>query len=271
LPQDPVNCTKLLKEYGLKVSYMLVTNWLDPQYKHGAFSNTNSATLKNSIKLCKEGIDFAKTVNADSVLLWPAHDGFDYPFQVNYYDAWKRLIDSITELAEYAGDFKLAIEPKPKDPRQKMFINGTGTLLHVINKIGRKNVGGALDIGHSIAAQENMAYALALLDNGEKLFQIHLNDNYKDADPDMVMGTINFFETLEFFYYLLKTKYSGWCSIDIITPRDDRAKTLFLASKMIIRYQKMAEKLIDCDSQFIDNMNGYKFSDNMDLIFNILF
>ena len=271
LPEDPVRCAKLLDDYGLRVSYMLAANWLDAQYKHGAFSASDGKALKNSVNMCKEAIDFAKAVGADSVLIWPAHDGFDYPFQANYYDAWQRLVETLTELAEYAGDFRLAIEPKPKDPRQKILVNGAGTLLHLIHEIGRPNVGGALDIGHSIAAQENMANSLVMLDRAHRLFQVHLNDNYRDADPDMVMGTVNFFETLEMFYYLLQTDYEGWCSIDIITPRDDREKTLQLAARMTGMYYRMAEKLLARGDEFKGNMQSYAFTENMDLICEILF
>ena len=47
-----------------------------------------------------------------SVLLWPAHDGMDYPFSVDYRATWERMVDHFIEIAEYAGDMKLAIEPK---------------------------------------------------------------------------------------------------------------------------------------------------------------
>lgn len=271
LPADPVALSDMLKEYGLKVSYILVTNYLEGKYKQGAFCTTEKEVRKDSIEMCKRGIDFAKTVGADSVLLWPAQDGYDYTFQVNYYDAWESLVEAMQELAEYAGDFKLAVEPKPKDPRQKMLVNSTSSALNLIHEINRPNFGAALDIGHSIASQENIAFALTQLVRAGKLFQIHLNDNYKDADPDMVVGTVNFFETLEFFYYLVQTSFEGWCSIDIIAPREDRAESLRLASDMVQRYKKMADKLLKHDAVIKENLKGYHFTDNMDLIWNVLF
>jgi len=271
LPEDPVKCAGFLKQYGLKVSYILAGNFLDKEYKHGAFSTTETGVLKKSVEMCKRGIDFAGAVNADSVLLWPAHDGFDYPFQVNYYDAWKRLAETMAELAEYAGDLKLAIEPKPRDPRQKMLVSGVGTALHLINEVSRENLGCALDIGHSIAAQENMANALTMLATAGKLYQIHLNDNYKDADPDMIVGSISFIETLEMFYYLVQTDFSGWCSVDIKATRVDRVKSLETAVRMTQRYYNMARKLLERKDELEFNMRGYEFSDNIELIYELLF
>ena len=271
LPDDPVKCAELLRDYGLRPSYVLAANWLDPKYKHGAFSSDFQSSIFYSRKLCREAIDYAKAAGAESVLLWPAHDGFDYPFQVNYYDAWQTLVDTVRHLAEYADGFKLAIEPKPKDPRQRMLVSGTGTLLHMINEVGFPNVGGALDVGHSIAAQENMAQALTLLDRADKLYQIHLNDNYRDADPDLIVGSINFFETLEMFYYLIQTGYEGWCSIDIISARDDRAKALDLSARMIQRYYGMARKLFENGEIVKKNLGDYAFTENMDYIYERLF
>ncbi|MCL2741013.1 MAG: sugar phosphate isomerase/epimerase [Oscillospiraceae bacterium] len=270
LPDDPVRLAETLKGYGLRVSYMLVTNWLDGRFRNGAFSTNEHATLRDSVGMCKRGIDFAKAAGADSVLLWPAQDGFDYPFQISYGDAWKRLTETLTELAEHAGAFRLALEPKPKDPRQKSLINNTGTLLHLIRKIGRDNLGCALDIGHAAAAQESMAASLVQMDMEGRLFQVHLNDNYKDADPDLIMGTINLVETLEMFYYLLQTEYGGWCSIDVILPRDDRVKALGLSYRMIARYKRMAERLLESKAELLANMEGYRFADNADLIFPLI-
>jgi xylose isomerase len=256
----------LLKQYNLVISNILVTNWWEPKYKHGAFSTNDKQALKDSIQMCKDGIDFSREAGADSVLFWPAHDGFDYPFQVNYEKAWDTLVESMIELAEYAKDIRLAAEPKPKDPRQKMFLNNTGTLLNLIREVNRPNFGGALDIGHSIAAQENMAESLVMLQRIGKLYQVHLNDNYKDADPDMIVGTINFFETLEMFYYLIQTDFTGWCSIDTIVPRDDRFKSLKLACDMVYKYMALAKKLLEHDDELKSNMHGYRFADNMQLI-----
>ena len=112
---------------------------------------------------------------------------------------------------------------------------------------------------------------LALLDAHDRLYQIHLNENYKDADPDMIFGTINFWELLEFFYFLKKTDFSGWSSIDIIAPRDDREKSLKLGVKLIWKYMEMADKLAEHGKEIDENMKGYRFADNMDLISDILF
>jgi xylose isomerase len=120
-------------------------------------------------------------------------------------------------------------------------------------------------------AGEGIAESLALLDYWNKLNQIHINENYKDADPDMIFGTINFWEIIEFYYYLNKTNYNGWCAIDIISPRDDRAKSLALGIKLMLKYQEITQKLLKHEKEIDANLKGYHFVDNIDLISDLIF
>ncbi len=271
LPNDPDKLIKKVENYGLKVSNIAVESWGDRKWKHGSFCNNDSKVRREAIKLFKEAIDFAKATKAGSVMLWPAHDGYDYVFQANYIDGWKNMVETVREIGEYAGDMKIAVESKSKDPRQKQYISDTGKAIAFVNEVNLKNVGCALDIGHAFMAGEGIAESLALLDYWGKLNQIHINENYKDADPDMIFGTVNFWEILEFYYYLNKTNYDGWCAIDIIAPRDDRVKSLALGVKLMWKYQKLAQKLMEHEKEIDENLKGYKFVDNMDLITDVLF
>ncbi len=271
LPSNPDKLIKLLKNYDLKVSSIEPENWSDRKWKHGAFSTNEAKIRKETIKIMKEGIDLCKALNADSVLLWPAHDGFDYVFQSNYKDGWKYLVETTQEIASYDPNVKIAIEAKSKDPRQKQYISDTGKALAFISDVGMDNVGCALDIGHALMANENIAESCALIDRWNKLFQIHINENYKDSDPDMIFGTINFWEILEFFYYLNQTEYNSWCTIDIISAREDREKSFKLAVENTWRFKEMADRLLEHKDELEENMSGYRFVDNMNLIQQIIF
>lgn len=271
LPSDPDKLLKKLSEYNLKVSFLEPECWGDRKWKYGSFSTVERNIRKEAIQFFKTAIDFAKEINADSVLLWPAHDGFDYPFQADYRDAWKYLVETLQEIGGYDRGVKIAVEYKSKDPRQKQYVSNVGKMMMLINDVGLDNVGGVIDVGHALMAQESLAESLMIMNSHNKLFQIHLNENYKDADPDMIFGTINFWEILEFFYYLNQTDYEGWSSIDIISARDDRARSLNLGVKLVWKYKKMADELIKHSDEIDQNLNGYHFAENMDLLTDILF
>ena len=271
LPSDPDAYVRKLADFGLKPSFVLPECFTDRKWKHGAFSTTEKHIRKECVSFFKEGIDFAKAINAESVLLWPGHDGFDYVFQSNYYDGWKNLVETIQEIGEYDPNMRIAIEYKSKDPRQKQYVRDVGKLMMLLNDVGLDNVGGVIDTGHALMAGESLAESVAILDAHDKLFQIHLNDNYKDSDPDMIFGAVNFWEILEFFYYLNKTDYEGWSAVDIIAGRDDRKKSLELTVKMTWKYKELADRLGKHSDEIDANMQGYRFTDNMELIMDLLF
>jgi len=271
LPSDPDKLVKKLGDFGLKVSNIAVECWGDRKWKHGGFATNDKSIRKEMVSLFKEAIDFSKAVDADGVLLWAAHDGFDYPFQVDYRDGWKNIVETVREICSYDTSVKIGLEAKFKDPRQKQYISDTGKAMTLINDVGMDNLGGALDVGHSLMAGESLAESLVLLDSHDKLYQIHLNENYKDSDPDMLFGTINFWEILEMFYHLNRTGFEGWASVDIIVPRDDRAKSLKLDVKLVWKYKELADRLSEHSGEIDKNLAGYHFADNMDLIMDLLF
>lgn len=271
MPTEPDKLLKKLESYNLRVSNICAQGWADRKWKNGAFSTTEAKIRKEAIALVKKSIDFGKEIGADSVLLWPAHDGFDYPFQTDYRDGWKYLVESLQEIGEYDRSVKIAVEYKSKDPRQKQYVSNVGKAMMLINDVGLDNVGGVIDVGHALMAQESLAESLMILDMHDKLYQIHLNENYKDADPDMIFGTINFWEILEFFYYLNQTDFKDWSSIDIIAPRDDRAKALEVGVKIIYKYHKMAETLLRHSAEIDENLKNTRFVNNAELITDLLF
>lgn len=271
LPEDPVKLVQKLEEFDLRVSNIAVQCWRESKYKYGSFSTNEKKIRNHTIELFKQAVDFAKEVQADSILLWPAHDGFDYVFQTDYKESWKNLVDTIKEIGDYDKSVKIAIEYKSREPRQKIHVSNVGKLLMLLNDIGLDNVTGVLDVGHAFMVQENVAESLVLMDSHGKLGQVHLNDNYKDADPDMILGTVNFWELLELFYYLNKTEFNGWCSIDAISPRSDRAKSLEFGVKMIKLFKKMADSLRQYANEIEKNLKEYRFIENIELINNIIF
>ena len=271
LPSAPDRFLSKLSEYGLRVSNLCPELWSDRKWRLGAFSTSETHIRREAIKKFKDGIDFGKAIGADSILFWPAHDGFDYPFQTNYRDGWKYLVESLQEIGEHDRSVKIAVEYKSKDPRQKQYVSNVGKAMMLLNDVGLDNVGGVIDVGHALMAQENLAESLTILDMHDKLYQIHLNENYKDSDPDMIFGTINFWENLEFFYHLNKTDFKGWSSIDIIAARDDRVRSLEIGVKLVRKYQALAEMLQEHSSEIDGNSNACRFADNIDLITDLLF
>jgi xylose isomerase len=68
-------------------------------------------------------------------------------------------------------------------------------------------------------AHENLGEAVSLAQRWGKLFHIHLNDNYADWDWDLNFGAVHLMDFLEMIYWLKRTNYAGWYSVDIFPYR----------------------------------------------------
>ncbi|MCK9266117.1 sugar phosphate isomerase/epimerase [bacterium] len=215
----------------------------DKRWKQGSISSPDLGIRRESIRVLKETIDVSVLMGAESVLIWPGQDGFDYPFQADYKKSWGYIVESLQEIGEYRKDVKIGIEYKPKEPRTNLFIRNVGILLYLLKSIDLPNVGGVVDYGHSLVAGENPAESVVLLANEDKLFEVHLNDNYRDFDHDLIVGSVSFWETLEFCYWLDVCNYDGWYLMDVFPYRENGVKALECSVNNTINFIKLAKEL----------------------------
>ncbi len=194
--------------------------WTQAKWGKGSLASADPNIRKEAIAEVKKSMDWATGVGCKYVDVWPGQDGYDYPLQANFTDAWKWLRYGIEECAAHRLDVKVLVEYKLKEPRTHCYVNSAAKTILLID--GLKNTGGLLDIGHSMGAGENIAEAAALLSNYRALDYMHLNDNYRTWDDDMMVASVNIPETLELVYWLKKLNYSGWLTLDIFPYREEK-------------------------------------------------
>jgi len=237
----------LLEKYGLKFVTLEIGLYPDKKWKNGTFTSPDPGIRREAIEMSKKALDVAAELNAEDVLMWPGQDGFDYPFQSDYIKYWDLFIKGIAEVASHRPDVRIAIEYKKQEPRTNCYIRNAGVLLNLLHEINMENVGGCLDLGHSLAAGENPGEAVVLLNQSGKLFQVHINDNYRDWDHDLIVGSVTFWETLEFFYWLNRCGWKGWYILDIFPYRIDGSDALQEGVNRVMFFIDMAER-IDSES-----------------------
>jgi xylose isomerase len=211
---------RLFAERNLKVCMVVPDLWTQEKWGLGSLASQDPGIRKEAIREVKKSMDWAEGVGCSYVDVWPGQDGFDYPFQANFTDAWKWLREGIAECAAYNKNVKLLVEYKLKEPRTHCFVNSAAKTILLLQ--GLENVGGLLDVGHSLAAGENMAEAAALLSGYGMLNYLHLNDNYRVWDDDMLVASVNIPEYLELVYWLKKLNYTGWLTLDIFPYREEK-------------------------------------------------
>ncbi|MBN1837432.1 MAG: TIM barrel protein [Spirochaetales bacterium] len=216
----------LLEKTGLQFVTLEIGLYPDRKWKHGTFTAPDPGVRREAIEMSKRALDMAAELGAADVLMWPGQDGFDYPLQSDYQKYWSLLVDGIGEVGAHRPDVKIAIEYKRMEPRTNCYVRNAGVLLAILNELRMDNVGGCVDLGHSLVAGENPGEAVVLLARARKLFQVHINDNYRDWDHDLIVGSVSFWETLEFFYWLRRCGWEGWYILDIFPYRLDGSGSL---------------------------------------------
>ena len=124
-----------------------------------------------------------------------------------------------------------------------MILGSAGVALHLCHQIGLPNVGVTLDIGHALYAGETPAQVVALLADARRLFLVHVNDNYRDFDWDMIPGTVNLWDWLETLLYLDAAGYDGWLTSDVSPGRQDPYKVADMTGKSIRNALFLLEKM----------------------------
>jgi len=191
------------------------------QFRKGAFTNPDPEVRKAAIARCQEAIPVAKALGADYVKFWPGQDGFDYPFQADYLQLWDFSVQGIREVAASAPEQSFAIEYKFKEPRIHMTFSTAARTLLAIDDMGVDNVGIVMDLGHSLLAKETPAEELQLIARRGRLRSVEVNDNWREWDDDLPVGSVHLLESLEFLLAVRKIAWKGPILLDQFPFRED--------------------------------------------------
>jgi len=237
-----------LARTGLKVGSLAVDTFANPLYGKGSLSSTVKEVRDQAIADAKAVIDFAAEIGCPIVTLWPGQDGYDYIFAADYIKERQLFADGVEELCRYNSDITITLEYKIKEPRTHSYISTVGATLLMIEKIGLPNLGIALDYGHAALGYETAAEAVAMCKMyGDRLKHIHINDNYRLWDDDMIVGTVHTLEYLEFFWWLRRTGYNGYLVIDQFPYREDGRDAVAESALWMDAMQELVEKIDDKD------------------------
>ena len=209
----------LLRDHGLKIAMLVPDLWTQAKWGRGSLAAPDAATRQAALEECRKVMDWAAELGCPYVDVWPGQDGYDYCFQADYPEAWKWLRESLEVCAEHNPRVRVLVEYKLREPRTHCFVSSAAKVLLLLE--GLERVGVLLDVGHALAAGENVAEAAALLSSYGKLDYVHLNDNYRSWDDDMMVGAVHLVEYLELVYWLQRLDYRGWLTLDIFPYRED--------------------------------------------------
>ena len=211
------------------------------EHQMGAFTNPDPAKRASAMEIMHGAAEAVRALGARYVKIWPGQDGFDYPFQVDYKELNRLAVEGMRELASAHPDLKFVIEYKPREPRTHMFWSSAARTVLGIQAMDVDNVGVLLDFGHALFGGESPAEAAQLLIDHGLLWGMDVNDNYRDWDDDMVVGTVHITEVFEFFHTLRKNGWEGVWQLDQFPFREDVVDN----ARTSIRFLKALHRALD--------------------------
>ncbi len=151
----------------------------------------------------------ARAAGTRMMTLWLGQDGFDYPFQADYATLLNDEITGIREVALHDPDCLISIEYKPNEPRSFSLMPDCASTLLMLKEIGLPNLGVTLDFAHMLYADEQPAFAAALVARHSRVLGLHLNDGYAKRDDGLMVGAVHPQQTIELLRQVRRDGYAG--------------------------------------------------------------
>ena len=207
--ENPTELKNKLEDLGLAINGFAMRYYTNPAFKLGAFTHPEESVRREAIDLTKAGIDAAREAGSNLMTIWLGQDGFDYAFQADYDRMWQHEIDGIREVCEHDADCLISIEYKPNEPRSYSLMPDCATTLLAIKEAGCANLGVTLDFAHVLYADEQPAFAAAMIARHSRLLGVHLNDGYAKRDDGLMVGSVHSVQTIELLRQIRRDGYDG--------------------------------------------------------------
>jgi L-rhamnose isomerase len=239
-----------LADLGMTLTACNINTWTNPVFRLGGPCNPDRALRRAALDEILKAVEISKLLKIPVLSVWPGSDGADYHFQIDYLQSLEWFTDALVEAnrACVSAGIKLAIEPKPYEPRELYMIVPTAAsailVARRVNEVcGGRNCGLTIDYGHqkmeattASTACDLAAYA------GVPIHKFDINDARQGRnDQDLIFGSISIPESVEYLYTTFIRDYRGYYSQDQFTYRDDPARAM---ERSMINFANLALKAV---------------------------
>lgn len=239
-----------LAELGMTITACNINTWTNPAFRLGGPCNPDRAVRRAALDEILKAVEISKHLKIPVLSVWPGSDGADYHFQIDYLQSLEWFTEALVEAnrACASAGIKLAIEPKPYEPRELYMIVPTAASAILVAKrvnevCGGRNCGLTIDYGHqkmeattASTACDLAAYA------GVPIHKFDINDARQGRnDQDLIFGSISIPESVEYLFTTFIRDYRGYYSQDQFTYRDDPARAM---ERSMINFANLALKAV---------------------------
>jgi xylose isomerase len=239
-----------IPELGMKITACNINTWTNPKFRLGGACNPDAALRKAALEELLKAVEICTFFNIPIISVWPGSDGADYHFQIDYQESLEWFAEALSEAnkACMANGIRLAIEPKPYEPRELyMIVPTAGAAILVASRVnqttGGNNCGLTVDYGHQKmeATTASTACDLAAF-AGVPIHKFDINDARQGRnDQDLIFGTVSIPESVEYLFTTFLRDYQGYYSQDQFTYRDDPTRSM---ERSMVNFANLALKAV---------------------------
>ena len=174
---------------------MVTTNlFTHPVFKDGGFTSNDRSVRRFALRKVLRNVDLTAELGAKTFVMWGGREGSEYDGSKDLNAAFDRYREGVDTVAGYIKDkgydIKIALEPKPNEPRGDILLPTVGHALGFIAQLEHGDIVGLNpETGHEQMAGLNYTHGIAQALWADKLFHIDLNGQRSiKYDQDLVFG-----------------------------------------------------------------------------------
>ncbi|GAA2078707.1 xylose isomerase [Streptomyces albiaxialis] len=179
---------------GMVVPMATTNLFTHPVFKGGALTSNDRDIRRFALRKVMRNMDLAAELGARTYVLWGGREGSETDAGIDVRAALDRYAEGIDTLAQYTldqgYDLRLALEPKPNEPRGDILLPTIGHALAFISRLQHhERVGVNPEVGHEQMAGLNYVHGIGQALWSGKLFHLDLNGQRGPRyDQDLVFG-----------------------------------------------------------------------------------
>ena len=239
-----------LADLGMTVTACNINTWTNPKFRLGGPCNPDPKLRCAALEEVLKGVEICRIMKIPVLSVWPGSDGADYHFQIDYKQSLEWFTEALVAVNRKCLEhgIKLAIEPKPYEPRELFMIVPTAaSAILVAQKVneacGGNNCGLTIDYGHQKMEATTASTSCDLAEYaGVPVHKFDINDARQGRnDQDCMFGTLSIPESVEYLYTTFLRGYGGYYSQDQFTYREDPTRAI---ERSMINFANLALKAV---------------------------
>jgi len=263
--EDNIELYKQLeKDTGIKLITVIPGLFFDAQFEFGSLSSPIKEARQEAIDRTVTALKMNKELDTDFCVVWPGIDGFESAFGIDFYSMWNRFEDGLAEAMDTVPGVRIAIEPKPYEPRGNNIYRNTADGIIMTQDVESRltapenkkllDEGHTLvtlnpEVGHVLMGFEDLAYSFSRVLRQGRLAHTHWNSQpLGNYDQDLNVGLISPEQAVAALYAMKMHGYQGYLGIDINPERMPVKRALI---NNIDRLKAMIQMIEEFDHELI--------------------